>query len=216
MKSKRQLVESSLIASSPNCNLKPGDFPIDRLTATAIVKSLNLEPPKVKVSTPATSFNTVTTSNLPSVQQSVTSSPSRSTTGPQISPSLTSDTLPATASRSSKTTSNKASNIQSQNSAAPISSALPRVNTSDNSNHPTSSPRTSTSQTTSLNSSFILQSQARALPDLSSISGFPSCLSPIAPTTTHRLQLPPPLPMSPCAPPTSRWRDTKTDYTSTV
>ena len=67
-KPKRQLVESSLIASRPNCNLKPGDFPVDRLTAPAIVKSLNLETittASSKTVTPSTVGPTATSTHIP-------------------------------------------------------------------------------------------------------------------------------------------------------
>ena len=42
-KAKRQLVESSLIATSVNCNLKPGDFPVCKITAIAVLKGLNID-----------------------------------------------------------------------------------------------------------------------------------------------------------------------------
>ena len=42
---KRQLVESSLIATTANCNLRPGDFPVCRLMAPVILRSLKLETP---------------------------------------------------------------------------------------------------------------------------------------------------------------------------
>ena len=43
-KPKRQLVESSCIASSSNkCNIKPGDFPTCRLTAPIVINSLKLQ-----------------------------------------------------------------------------------------------------------------------------------------------------------------------------
>ena len=42
-KSNRQLVESSLIASNVSCNLKPGDYPVCRITAPVILKSIKLE-----------------------------------------------------------------------------------------------------------------------------------------------------------------------------
>ena len=42
-KAKRQLVESSLIANSVNCNLKPGDFPVCKLTASVVIKCLKLD-----------------------------------------------------------------------------------------------------------------------------------------------------------------------------
>merc|ERR1711888_525148 len=95
---------------------------VDRLIAPAIVKSLNLECPKVKASTPTTSANNVTSSNLPSAQQPASSSSMSPTTGPQISLSFTSDTPPVTSS--------KAPSIQSQDLAVPLPSVLPEVNTS--------------------------------------------------------------------------------------
>ena len=42
-KSKRQLVESSLIATNVSCNLKPGDFPVCRITAPVVLKSIKLD-----------------------------------------------------------------------------------------------------------------------------------------------------------------------------
>ena len=43
IKRKRQLVESSLIATNVNCNLKPGDFPVCKLTAAAVLKSCKID-----------------------------------------------------------------------------------------------------------------------------------------------------------------------------
>ena len=51
VKAKRQLVESSLIATNANCNLKPGDFPICRLTASVVTKCLKLDYNKTSQST---------------------------------------------------------------------------------------------------------------------------------------------------------------------
>ena len=42
-KSKRQLVESALIATNVNCNLKPGDFPVCRITAPIVLKGVKLD-----------------------------------------------------------------------------------------------------------------------------------------------------------------------------
>ena len=43
VKAKRQLVESSLIATNVNCNLKPGDFPVCKITAATVLRSLNID-----------------------------------------------------------------------------------------------------------------------------------------------------------------------------
>ena len=44
MESKRQLVESSLIATTTNCNLRVGDHPVCKLTAPIIIQALHLAP----------------------------------------------------------------------------------------------------------------------------------------------------------------------------
>ena len=89
-KPKRQLVESSLIASRPNCNLKPGDFPVDRLSAPAIVKSLNLETittASSKTVTPSTVGLTATSTHIsPAPLTSVSTSTSSIAPVPQNLP----------------------------------------------------------------------------------------------------------------------------------
>ena len=78
MKPKRQLVESSLIATRPNCNLKPGDFPVCRITAPVVVKCLKLESKTAALDTPATSSPASTstpTPTLPTILPAVSSTP---------------------------------------------------------------------------------------------------------------------------------------------
>merc|ERR1739842_29279 len=50
---KRFLVESSLIATTNNSNLRPGNFPVCKLTAPAVVQTLNLSS-KIATHTSAT------------------------------------------------------------------------------------------------------------------------------------------------------------------
>ena len=42
MERKRQLVESSIIATTANCNIRRGDFPVCKLTAPVVIQTLNL------------------------------------------------------------------------------------------------------------------------------------------------------------------------------
>ena len=58
-KSKRQLVESALIATNVNCNLKPGDFPVCRITAPIVLKGVKLDKPTV-THTPIVTSNQAT------------------------------------------------------------------------------------------------------------------------------------------------------------
>ena len=63
VKAKRQLVESSLIATNTNCILKPGDFPVCRLTASVVTKCLKLDYNKTPPSTTNASPSTPVTTN---------------------------------------------------------------------------------------------------------------------------------------------------------
>ena len=42
-KPNRQLVESAMIATNVNCNLRPGDYPVCRITAPVVLKSVKLD-----------------------------------------------------------------------------------------------------------------------------------------------------------------------------
>ena len=61
---KRFLVESSIIATTTNSNLRPGNFPVCKLTAPAVIQTLNLSS-KIATHTLATP-STATPSTLPS------------------------------------------------------------------------------------------------------------------------------------------------------
>ncbi len=66
-KAKRQLVESALIATNVNCNLKPGDFPVCRITAPVVLKGIKFD--NCTNSTPSqstinSSSDTATSSNI--------------------------------------------------------------------------------------------------------------------------------------------------------
>ena len=39
----RQLVESAMIATNVNCNLRPGDYPVCRITAPVVLNSVKLD-----------------------------------------------------------------------------------------------------------------------------------------------------------------------------
>ena len=64
-KAKRQLVESSLIMSNVNCNLRPGDFPVCKITAEKVLHSLSIDP-ATSVSSLFSESSTTTSTNIPS------------------------------------------------------------------------------------------------------------------------------------------------------
>ena len=69
-KPNRQLVESAMIATNVNCNLRPGDFPVCRITAPVVLKSVKLEKINTLTIPAPTASPTPTTdisSNLPLV-----------------------------------------------------------------------------------------------------------------------------------------------------
>ena len=182
-KPKRQLVEASLIASRPNCNLKPGDFPVDRLSAPAIVKSLNLEtiataPPKTV--TPSTVGTSATSTHMPPAPHtSISSSTSSNAPVPQNLPTTLPTPTQSAIHQPPVNTSQPISHTpialktRSRTSQIPPSQATTTLATHLKSTKsiphrpPSKSPSTShrhTSQPTSPKSPIILQSQARSLP----------------------------------------------------
>ena len=77
-KSKRQLVESALIATKVNCNLKPGDFPVCRITAPVVLKGVKLDKPRATPNT-ATSSISAPIMPTPTVPQPATTTPTPAT-----------------------------------------------------------------------------------------------------------------------------------------
>ena len=65
-KPKRQLVESALIATKTNCNLRPGDYPVCRITAPVVLKSVKLADSD-KLFTPVPTPSPTTTSTPPTI-----------------------------------------------------------------------------------------------------------------------------------------------------
>ena len=60
-KSKRQLVESALIATKDNCNLKPGDYPVCRISAPVVLKGVKLDHTDATTIAPTITAPTTTT-----------------------------------------------------------------------------------------------------------------------------------------------------------
>ncbi len=82
-RTRRQLVESSLIISKPNINLKPGDFPTCRLTAPLVLQScLN----KKKIWSPHVQTPIIATMDTPASSLTVTSATHDSTDLPSAIP----------------------------------------------------------------------------------------------------------------------------------
>ena len=73
-KSKRQLVESALITTKVNCNLKPGDFPVCRITAPIVLKGVKLDKPTV-THTPIVTSNQATPMPLSSAISPISTDP---------------------------------------------------------------------------------------------------------------------------------------------
>ena len=176
-------MESSLISSRPNCNLKPGDFPVDRLSAPAIVKSLNLETittASSKTVTPSTVDPTATSTHIPPVPQtSVSTSTSSNAPAPQNLPTtspistqpiihqpLVNTSQPISQTPIALKTRSRTSQLPpSQARSTPATPLRPTKPISHK--PPTKSPATSqphTSQPILHRSPTILQSQARSLP----------------------------------------------------
>ena len=63
-KSNRQLVESSLIATIANCNLKPGDRPVCRIAAPVVLNSVKLNNCSNSI-TPQLTVTPITSTDLP-------------------------------------------------------------------------------------------------------------------------------------------------------
>ena len=205
VKAKRQLVESSLIATNANCNLKPGDFPICRLTASVVTKSLKLDYAK----------SSSTATNAPP-STSVITQPNTSAT-PSIVPILVSNAHPATS--TSVITQSDMSAIppcestrspivvSATSGRSPIMSSSDRPTTSSIAQHTSIQSPSAPSAPISVispNSPPMLQSQARALSQsqafASIILAASNCPSPTPvalKTRRRRILSPPPRPPPP-------------------
>ena len=102
-KSKRQLVESSLIATNPNCNLRLGDYPVCRITAPAVLKGVKLD--NSRVTSTVTPASTIASTTVP-VSTNVSTPSSATTTSDLVSTNapIPSPALPAIAPTSKTTT----------------------------------------------------------------------------------------------------------------
>ena len=94
---KRKIVESSLIATTDNCNIRPGEFPVCRLLAPVVLRSLRLEPKNTPVAptsddsrpnVPPSAVVTITAPSVASPPRSQVSSESRACTPPVAPPAI--------------------------------------------------------------------------------------------------------------------------------
>ncbi len=162
-KAKRQLVESALIATNVNCNLKPGDFPVCRITAPVVLKGIkfdNCTNSTPSQSTTNSSSDTATSSNI----DPVISAPATMIPAPH-------DLTPAT-SNLTQALSNLAINLPSHQQVSPSNPHVQLLAPSSTLSTPIARNTRSQHRTSAVaplnyyESPFRLQSQARALTPL--------------------------------------------------
>ena len=120
---KRFLVESSIIATTTNSNLRPGNFPVCKLTAPAVIQTLNLSS-KIPTHTSATP-TIATPSTLPSAPPTLPSAPPTSPLNPPSSVPNLSGPSPTTISLSPITASHVVPTSATAISPAPSQPTLP-------------------------------------------------------------------------------------------
>ena len=151
-KSNRQLVESSLIATTANCNLKPGDYPVCRITAPVVLNSVKLADCST-FNVPEPTSNPTSITGLPTNLPLVVPTPPAITTMQLDSPLVTSNLTQAF---SNLTTSSSSQHQISSNTVLPSTSSTPIA-------RHTRSHHLSVA-VSSVDISPLVQSQARALP----------------------------------------------------
>ena len=216
---KRQLVESALIATRDTCNLRPGFYPVCRLSASAIIQSLKLEsrivpypvstnqsplstpvgppvsispsePPSTSLSTESPTVPTTSTSLSPTNNTTVSTATILPTESPSAPPSLHPNTVPANPSSHSPT-----NNISTPPVAIPPLTMPPVTSAAQ-------SP--SDSVISSPMSPIFLQSQARALPVLPTRMVPPCSPKPSPRVTRSQSRTRKPFLLSPYSLPSSR------------
>ena len=195
---KRELVESSLIATEPNCNLKPGRYPLCKLSSNIILKTL-----KINSSSRIHGMSSSPTTVVPSLAPS----PAHDSLPEQDMPVLSSNTTPVLPTTDcSSIRDSSPVNIVAQPLAGSLLSnncATPPVSQRTRSRKHLQQPLVADYMRVDPHSP-ILQSQARALPYSPSFHLIQQCIpsqhvspSPIASRVRSRITrqtLPPPSP----------------------